>query len=752
MKTTGRESGVGGGSKAEEAGEREIAASLGALSLGSGSEEAAAAAASEATPATEAAPPPPPASPPPPSPSPPLVAMDGVLAALDEAISWPSRHGAAAAALGLRWPAGLLLRGPPGTGKTAAVAAAAAAAGAPLVVVSAGSVFGSALGESEARLRAAFGRAGRAAARARKRWEREARESAAAAAAAAEAGAGPSAPPPPASSRRPPCCGRAVLLLDDVEVLAPARSAAGAHEARVVAQLLTLLDGAGGGPGSGGGGGGDGGRGASRETSSPPSSPSPSFPPVVVIATTSRPGSLDPALRRAGRLDREVSTSLPDAGQREEILRRSACAGLPLSHDVDLGRIAAEARGYSGADLVALAREAARGAMAEAMKEEGDEGEGAAEGAEGGDEGGGRRRPSGRRPRRPRLVTAADFAAALPLVGASVSRGAVGAPPPSFSPSPTSWDDVGGIEDAKSALRRAVELPLRRPAACARLGVPAARGVLLFGPPGCSKTTLAAALATAAGASLHVLSAASLFSAYVGEGEAALRAAFAGARAAAPAIVFLDEADAVGGGDRGGFGSNPSSGGADSSSARMLAALLAEVDGLESGEEAGGNEEDEDEDEDGGGGGGGGGGRNRGTDSPGAGSGGGGGARVLLLAATNRPWALDPALLRPGRLDCHVLVPPPDARGRGAALRVHCRRVPLAADADLAALGAAAPERTTGAELAAVAREAALAAAREGCDAVHRRHFERALEAAGSSSGVSRGDMQRYEAWGRGAT
>ena len=184
---------------------------------------------------------------------------------------------------------------------------------------------------------------------------------------------------------------------------------------------------------------------------------------------------------------------------------------------------------------------------------------------------------------------------------------------------------------------------------------------------------------------MHVLSAASLFSAYVGEGEAALRAAFAGARAAAPAVVFLDEADAVGGGDRGGFG-NSSSSGADSSSARMLAALLAEVDGLESGEEAGRGEEEGDEDEVGGAG------NRSGGGAAGATSGSGG---VLLLAATNRPWALDPALLRPGRLDCHVFVPPPDSRGRGEALKVHCRRVPLSDDVDLSALGAAAPERTT---------------------------------------------------------
>jgi len=381
--------------------------------------------------------------------------------------------------------------------------------------------------------------------------------------------------------------------------------------------------------------------------------------------------------------------------------------------------------------LVALAREAARGAM-RASLEEGGEGEG----------GGQKKR---------HLVTAADFTSALSLVGASVSRGGVSSLSSTDPPSRRiTWDDVGGIDEAKSALRRAVELPLLRPAACARLGVPAARGVLLYGPPGCSKTTLARALAAAAGATLHTLSAASLFSAFVGEGEAALRSAFAAARAAPPAIVFLDEADAVGGAGRGGGGggggggdgssppsASPASAPADSSSARMLAALLAEVDGLESGGGSGGEGGSKAGEE------------GKGDETPSS-------PppppppRVLLLAATNRPWALDAALLRPGRLDCHVLVPPPDARGRGEALRVHCRRIPLCDDVDLGEIGARlAPERMTGAELAAAAREAALAAAREGCDRVSRRHFEKALAAVGGAS-VSKREMERYEAWGRG--
>jgi len=544
----------------------------------------------------------------------PLAAMEPVLAALTELIAWPTTHAALGAALGVRWPRGLLLHGPPGTGKTAAVLAVAAATGAPVVTLAPGSVFGAHLGESEARVRAAF----RAAARA---------------------------------ARTAPSGARAVLLLDDVDALAPCRASSGPHEARVVGQLLTLLDGA-----ASGGGGGPG-----------------TAPPFAVVATTSRPGALDPALRRAGRLDREVAVGLPTAGERGAILA-AHCAGLPLAPDVDLPAIAASSRGYSGADLASLARTAARRALAAAA--------------------------AGAAAAPPPPVSAADFAAAAADVGASVVRGlATDAGPP------TTWDDVGGLEGVKAALKRLVETPLARPAACARLGYTPPRGILLHGPPGTAKTTLARAVAAAARASLHPLPAAALFSAFVGEGEAALRAAFAAARAAAPAVVFLDEADAVGA-DRGGGGG----GAGDPSSpagARMLTTLLTELDGLEPAD------------------------------------------GVLLLAATNAPWALDGALLRPGRLDARVLVPPPDEAGLAAALTLHARGKPLHAGVDVGAV-AAAMAGGTGADAAAVVREAALAAARRGGASIAAPDFDAAL--AGWRPSVARADLAAHEAWAAAAS
>jgi SpoVK/Ycf46/Vps4 family AAA+-type ATPase len=295
-----------------------------------------------------------------------------------------------------------------------------------------------------------------------------------------------------------------------------------------------------------------------------------------------------------------------------------------------------------------------------------------------------------------RPLRASDFAAARTRVGASIVRGVA------VEPAPLTWDDIGGLEDVKRRLRQAVEWPLQHADAFARLGLRPPRGVLLHGPPGCSKTCLARAAAHASGATLIPLSGAQLFSMYLGEGERTLQRAFARARAAAPSIILLDEADGVGarrpeGGADGGGGS-----GAEE---RLLCTLLAELDGI----------------------------------APQSG--------VLLIAATNRPGALDAALLRPGRLDVHLFVPPPDAEGRVAALRIHTRRMRLAADVDLRSLADAAAG-ASGAELAAVCAEAALTALREdaGAQAVQHRHFAAAL--AASPPALSPEQLAAYAAFG----
>jgi SpoVK/Ycf46/Vps4 family AAA+-type ATPase len=628
-----------------------------------------------------------------PPPPPPLLqgvaGVDAAARALRELVLWPRLYAKQGAALGVRWPRGLLLHGPPGCGKTSLVRAAAAEAGASLHVVTAGAVFGAYLGESERRLRDAF------------------------AAAARDAAAG-----------KP-----ALVFLDEVDALCPRRAAGGGggggsgqHEARVVAQLLTLLDGAAGLE-----------EGCAMMAQGQDGTTSPFAARVAVVAATNRPNAVDPALRRPGRLDREVLIPVPDAAARAQILRLHA-KGMRLASGVDLAAVARACHGYSGADLAALCREAAMCALSDA----------AAAAAVAADMAGQNRHQPKQQPRVVAGVTAAHFSRAARRVGPSVVRGAA------VDPGPVRWSDVGGLEAAKTALRRAVEWPLTRGADFARLGVEPPRGVLLYGPPGCSKTTLARAAAAESGATFVPLSCASLYSPYVGEGEAALRDAFARARAAAPAVLLLDEADALAPG-RGEGGSGGGSGGEEDGGAalRLLSTLLTEMDGLGAATSAYSGSDGADA-------------RPAAAPAPG----------VVVAAATNRPGALDAALLRPGRLDVHVFVgPPADAEERLAALQVHCRELPLAADVDLKQVA----ERTgrfTGAELAALCREAAMgalrerfssaaAAAEEGGEGeeedggaavalgveVGMRHFEAARRAMAPA--LTEAELRRYADWGR---
>ncbi len=232
-------------------------------------------------------------------------------------------------------------------------------------------------------------------------------------------------------------------------------------------------------------------------------------------------------------------------------------------------------------------------------------------------------------------------------------------------------------------MREAAEYPLTRGAAYKRFGLAPPRGILLYGPPGCSKTTLVRALAGAVSASFFSLSGAEVFSPWVGDAESCLRKVFARAREASPSILFLDEIDAMVG-SRGIGGS-----GGRGSSVGVLATLLTEMDGLA----ALGD--------------------------------------VIVVGATNRKEALDPALLRPGRLEVHIHVPLPDSKGRQEILSIHTSKTPLADDVDLSEF--AAEDRTggwSGAALEGLAREAAMEALRENVEnaaKVHKRHWEAAL-------------------------
>ncbi len=389
-----------------------------------------------------------------------------------EVVELPLRHRAAFEALGIAPPKGVLLYGPPGTGKTLIARAVATETGAHFIAVNGPEIIDKYYGASEQALRAIFTEA----------------------------------------QKHAPT----ILFIDEIDAIAPKREALSGEkqvERRIVAQLLTLMDGLSG-------------RGE-----------------VVVLAATNLPDSLDPALRRPGRFDREIRIDPPDRAGRREILAVHSRA-MPLAPDVDLDRLAGETPGHVGADLAALCREAAMAALRRA----------------------GGLSPQGLAMAPENLTVAAeDFAAAQRLVVASALRA-------SFVEIPdVRWDEVAGIGVAREALMRAVEWPMRRPASFARLGLRPPRGVLLHGRPGTGKTLAAKALASEAGCAFIAVRGAEMLTEWQGASERALREAFSRARAAAPCILFFDEIDAIA----------PRRGGGDGATVeRMVAQFLVEMDGV----------------------------------------------------------------------------------------------------------------------------------------------------------------------------
>jgi transitional endoplasmic reticulum ATPase len=396
-------------------------------------------------------------------------------------------------------------------------------------------------------------------------------------------------------------------------------------------------------------------------------------PHLALVATSAAPESVDPRLRAPDLADRELGLALPDLRARTELLRR-LLADVPTADGVDLRAVAERTPGFVAADLVAVRREAA---VAAALRH----------GA----------RPASRRegltaPRREGLTaprregstasrregpTAGSAGTDMVEEPATVTQqdllDAVGAVRPiSMSSSATlqtggiTLDQVGDMVEVKQALTEAVLWPLRYPDSFARLGVDPPRGVLVYGPPGCGKTFLLRALAGTGQLNVLAVKGAELLDKYVGESERAVRELFRRAADAAPALVFLDEVDALA--PRRGQSSD--SGVAD----RVVAALLTELDGAQPLRD------------------------------------------VVVVGATNRPELIDPALLRPGRLERLIYVPPPDADARADILRAAAAHTPLAPDVDLDALGAEL-EGYSAADCAAVLREAALTAMRESLEA-----------------------------------
>ena len=391
----------------------------------------------------------------------------------------------------------------------------------------------------------------------------------------------------------------AIIFFDEIDSIAGKRDDGGDVENRVVGQLLSLMDGL-----------------DARGD-------------VIVIGATNRVDTLDPALRRGGRFDREIEIGVPGEAGRRQILdvhtRR-----MPLADDVDLDRIASRTHGFVGADIEGLTQEAAMTALRRA-------------------------RESDARALDDVSVGKADFETAHASVEPSAMREYVAEQPT------TDFADVGGLSEAKEKLERAVTWPLTYGPLFEAADADPPTGVLLHGPPGTGKTLLARAIAGESGVNFIQVAGPELLDRYVGESEKAVRELFDRARQAAPAIVFFDEIDAIAA-DRDGAGGDGSGVGE-----RVVSQLLTELD--------------------------------RASDNP----------NLVVLAATNRRNALDPALLRPGRLETHIEVPDPDRDARRKILDVHTRTKPLVDGVDLERL-ADETEGYSGAEIASLCREAALIA------------------------------------------
>ena len=377
---------------------------------------------------------------------------------------------------------------------------------------------------------------------------------------------------------------------------------------------------------------------------------------VVVIAATNRPDAIDEALRRPGRFDREIVVGVPDEKGRREIIGIHT-RGMPLSTDVDLDELARTTHGFVGADLAALAREAAIEAVRRIMPLLDLEAQTIP----------------------PEVLDSLcvfrdDFVQALKRVQPSAMREVMVQVPN------VGWDDVGGVGEAEAKLREGIELPLKHPEAFHRLGIRPAKGFLLYGPPGTGKTLLAKAVAKEAEANFISIKSSDLLSKWFGESEQQISKLFARARQVAPCIIFIDEIDSLVPA-RGTGGAEPQV------TARVVNTILAEMDGLEELHS------------------------------------------IVVIGATNRPTLVDPALLRPGRLDELVYVGTPDEAGRVHILKIHTAKMPLAKDVDLAEV-AKGTERFTGADLEDVVRRAGLFAIRRsgaGAKTVTKADFTAAL-------------------------
>ena len=520
--------------------------------------------------------------------------LDDELKRIREMIELPLKHPELFDRMGISAPKGVLLYGPPGTGKTLIAEAVANESGASFYSIRGPEIMGRFYGQSEERLRKIFEEA---------------------------------------EDNTP-----SIIFLDEIDSIAPNRdSTHGEVERRVVAQLLTLMDGM--------GGRGD----------------------VIVIGATNREDSIDPALRRPGRFDREIEIGVPNMSGRKSILEVHT-RDMPLSEDVRIEELAAMTQGFVGADLASLARESAMKCLSKHISKLDLD------------------KPVPQSTLETMKVCMGDFADALADIEPSGMREVFVEIPK------VRWKDIGGLEHIKKEIEE-VFIPTEGHKAFERLGIEPGKALLLYGPPGTGKTLIAKAVANESGANFISISGPEIASKWMGESEQAIRKIFKKAKQMAPCIIFFDEIDSMA----------PIRGEGDSQAwERVVAQLLTSMDGIESMN------------------------------------------RVMIMAATNRPDMIDPALLRPGRIDRMILVGKPDLEARRSILRVHTEKMPLK-DIDLDSV-ARATDGYVGADLAALCREAGLSAYRRDNSAqfVTDRDFRDALNRVRPS--VDESVFEKYEA------
>jgi len=509
--------------------------------------------------------------------------LDKEIQRVREMVELPLRHPSLFKRLGIDPPKGVLLRGPPGCGKTLLARAVANESEAHFISINGPEIMSKFYGESEKKLRKLFIEA---------------------------------------EEKSP-----SIIFIDEIDAIAPKReTVTGEVERRVVAQLLALMDGLHG-------------RGK-----------------VIVIGATNRPNSLDSALRRPGRFDREIEIKVPNEKGRREVFQIHT-RNMPLDKKISLKEFSQITHGFVGADISAVCREAAMSALRRYLPKIDLESEVID----------------------PELleqieVTKEDFEEALKEILPSGIREV-------FVEVPNvPWDQVGGLESLKQKLIEAVDWPLSHPNIFTRMGIRPPKGILLYGPPGCGKTLLARAVATESKANFISIKGPELLSKWVGESEKAIREVFRIAKMASPCIIFFDEFDSIA----------PSRGRHTSDSGvteKVLSQFLTELDGLEVMKD------------------------------------------IVVIAATNRPDILDPALIRPGRIDRILLVPVPDEKGRLEILKIFTKDMPLTSNVKVEDLNRLI-NGFSGADIETWCREAAMIALRENIRArkVSLEHFKEARE------------------------